>query len=44
MTAMDPDNPAVADVMRLEGTRKWLPGSPDGFEIFVEAPHGGPPR
>jgi hypothetical protein len=23
--------------MRLEGTRKWMPGSPDGFENLVEA-------
>jgi ABC-type phosphate/phosphonate transport system substrate-binding protein len=39
MTAMDPDDPAVDDVMRLEGTKKWLPGSPDGFEDLVEALH-----
>jgi ABC-type phosphate/phosphonate transport system substrate-binding protein len=37
MTAMDPKEPATADVMRLEGTRKWLPGSPKGFEDLVEA-------
>jgi ABC-type phosphate/phosphonate transport system substrate-binding protein len=37
MTAMDPSDAATRDVMRLEGTRKWLPGSPDGFEPLVEA-------
>jgi ABC-type phosphate/phosphonate transport system substrate-binding protein len=37
MTAMDPDERAAAEVMRLEGTRKWMPGSPDGFENLVEA-------
>jgi ABC-type phosphate/phosphonate transport system substrate-binding protein len=37
MLAMDPSDPATADVMRLEGTRKWLPGSPDGFASLVQA-------
>lgn len=37
MVAMKPDDAATADVMSLEGTRKWLPGSPEGFEPLVEA-------
>jgi phosphonate transport system substrate-binding protein len=37
MTAMDPQEQETAEVMRLEGTRKWLPGSPTGFEDLVEA-------
>jgi ABC-type phosphate/phosphonate transport system substrate-binding protein len=37
MVAMKPDDAATADVMSLEGTRAWLPGSPDGFENLVEA-------
>jgi ABC-type phosphate/phosphonate transport system substrate-binding protein len=37
MTAMDPDDVATSDVMRLEGTKKWLPGTPDGFQSLVEA-------
>lgn len=37
MTAMDPDDSATSQVMSLEGTRKWLPGSPDGFEDLVAA-------
>jgi ABC-type phosphate/phosphonate transport system substrate-binding protein len=39
MTAMDPDDPKADDVMRLEGTKRWLPGSPEGFEDLVEALH-----
>jgi ABC-type phosphate/phosphonate transport system substrate-binding protein len=37
MTAMDPEDAATAEVMRLEGTRKWLPGSQDGFKSLIEA-------
>ncbi len=37
MTAMDPDDPDTADVMRLEGTRAWVAGSPDGFRDLLEA-------
>jgi ABC-type phosphate/phosphonate transport system substrate-binding protein len=40
MTAMDPEDSSTADVMRLEGTRKWLAGSPDGFMALVDALHG----
>jgi len=35
MLAMDPNDPATADIMRLEGTRKWVAGSPDGFQELV---------
>ena len=37
MTAMNPEDPRVQDVMRLEGTKKWLRGSPDGFADLVDA-------
>src|SRR5262249_11429495 len=37
MQAMDPSDSATKDVMRLEGTKKWLPGSGDGFKDLVEA-------
>jgi ABC-type phosphate/phosphonate transport system substrate-binding protein len=37
MTAMNPNEPTTSAVMRLEGTNKWLRGSPEGFENLVEA-------
>lgn len=37
MTAMDPADPLTADVMRLEGTKKWLAGSPEGFRDLLKA-------
>jgi phosphonate transport system substrate-binding protein len=37
MTAMDPADPQTCDVMRLEGTRRWVVGSPDGFRDLLEA-------
>jgi ABC-type phosphate/phosphonate transport system substrate-binding protein len=37
MTAMDPDDARTCDVMRLEGTRRWVAGSPDGFRDLIEA-------
>jgi phosphonate transport system substrate-binding protein len=37
MKEMDADDPATKDVLRLEGAKKWLPGSPNGFETLVEA-------
>ena len=37
MTAMDPADPQTAEVMRLEGTRKWVAGSPDGFRDLLKA-------
>jgi ABC-type phosphate/phosphonate transport system substrate-binding protein len=37
MQAMDPEDDATKDVMRLEGTRKWLAGSDVGFRDLVEA-------
>lgn len=37
MEAMDPGESETTDVMRLEGTKKWLPGSGDGFKDLVEA-------
>jgi phosphonate transport system substrate-binding protein len=37
MQDMDPQAKETIDVMRLEGTKKWLAGSADGFEDLVEA-------
>jgi len=37
MLAMSPSDESTRDVMRLEGTKKWLPGSPDGLKELVEA-------
>jgi ABC-type phosphate/phosphonate transport system substrate-binding protein len=41
MTAMDPTDPQTADVMRLEGTKAWVVGSPDGFRDLLEALRAG---
>lgn len=43
MQAMSPKDDATSDVMRLEGTKKWLPGSADGFRDLVEALGNGSP-
>ncbi|QEH38917.1 ABC transporter, phosphonate, periplasmic substrate-binding protein [Aquisphaera giovannonii] len=37
MLAMDPADEAAAEPMRLEGTRKWVAGSPDGFKDLLKA-------
>lgn len=37
MQDMDPNEDATKDLMQQEGTRKWLPGSADGFKDLVEA-------
>jgi ABC-type phosphate/phosphonate transport system substrate-binding protein len=37
MVAMDPADPLTAEVMRLEGTKKWMVGSPDGFQELLKA-------
>lgn len=37
MMAMDPQDPVFGEVMRLEGTRKWLPGTSDGFASLIDA-------
>jgi ABC-type phosphate/phosphonate transport system substrate-binding protein len=37
MKEMDADDAATKDVLRLEGAKKWLAGSPVGFEALVEA-------
>jgi ABC-type phosphate/phosphonate transport system substrate-binding protein len=39
MLAMDPNDPLTAEAMRLEGTRKWVAGSQEGFqELFKILP------
>ena len=35
ITSMDPKDPLVAELNRLEGAQKWLPGNPKGFEVLV---------
>lgn len=37
MQEMDADESTTREVMRLEGTKKWLPGSAEGFKDLVEA-------
>lgn len=37
MLDMTTDDPLTGEVMRLEGTKKWVAGSPDGFETLIEA-------
>lgn len=37
MTAMDPNDPACANIFRFEGTKQWLPGEAEGFEALVAA-------
>ena len=37
MKAMDPKERATQEVMRLEGTKKWLAADGEGFEELVSA-------
>jgi len=37
MEQMDASESSTSEVMRLEGTKKWLPGSAEGFKDLVEA-------
>jgi ABC-type phosphate/phosphonate transport system substrate-binding protein len=37
MLAMNPDDPATADAMRLEGAKRWVAGSQNGFEELFKA-------
>lgn len=37
MLAMDPNDPLTAEAMRLEGTRKWVAGSQEGFRELLGA-------
>lgn len=37
MTAMDPADKQTCDVMRLEGTRRWVAGGQDGFRDLLKA-------
>lgn len=37
MLSMKPDDPLAAEVMRIEGTNKWVSGSRDGFETLLQA-------
>ena len=37
MQEMDLDERAKMNVMRLEGTKKWIPGGADGFKDLIDA-------
>ena len=37
MTTLDAKDPLIAELNRLENTRKWVPGDSAGFEALVEA-------
>jgi ABC-type phosphate/phosphonate transport system substrate-binding protein len=37
MLAMDPNDPLAGEAMRLEGTRKWVAGSQEGFRELLKA-------
>jgi phosphonate transport system substrate-binding protein len=37
MLAMHPSDPLAAEAMRLEGTRRWVAGSQDGFQELLKA-------
>jgi phosphonate transport system substrate-binding protein len=37
MLAMDANDPLTAEAMRLEGTRKWVAGSQEGFRELLKA-------
>lgn len=37
MLSMTTDDPLTGELMRLEGTKKWVAGTPDGFETLLKA-------
>lgn len=37
MLAMDSKDECTAEILRLESAKKWVAGSPDGFETLIEA-------
>jgi phosphonate transport system substrate-binding protein len=37
MLAMDPKDSSTAEAMQLEGTKKWVAGSPEGFQELLKA-------
>ena len=41
LTSMDPDDPAVAEMMRLEHLTRWLPAADDGWSRVVDAIRAG---
>ena len=38
---MDPDDPAVAEMMRLEHLTRWLPAADDGWTGVIDAIRAG---
>ena len=41
LTSMDPDDPAVAEMMRLEHLTRWLPAADDGWSGVIDAIRAG---
>ncbi|MDA3041222.1 MAG: phosphate/phosphite/phosphonate ABC transporter substrate-binding protein [Actinomycetota bacterium] len=37
LTAMDPDDPSIAEMMRLEHLTRWLPATDDGWSGVIDA-------
>ena len=37
LTSMDPEEPAVAEIMRLEHLTRWLPATDDGWTGVIDA-------
>jgi hypothetical protein len=35
--ALNPNDPSTAEAMRLEGTKKWVAGSQEGFQELLKA-------
>ena len=42
MVKMTPNDPGCADVLRLEGAKRWVKGSPEGFKDLIEAVQAAP--
>ena len=40
----NPGDPLAAEAMRLEGTRRWVPGSQEGFQELLKALDESPAR
>ena len=41
LTSMDPDDPAVAEMMHLEHLTRWLPAADDGWSGVIDAIRAG---
>ncbi len=41
LTAMDPDDPSIAEMMRLEHLTRWVPATDDGWSGVIDAIRAG---